>query len=158
MPNMPVAIRAAPGRSIGMRAWRSLRLISTMAPSTASGAMITLMPKAQRHEWLVVSQPPSTGPKATAAPAAAPQAAKAVARSRPWKMLESRARVDGTIRAAPMPSMTASPRISQPTVGERAAISEPTPNSDTPITNRRRWPKMSPRRPPMIRRLAKVSE
>ena len=88
----------------------------------------------------MVRKPPSTGPNATAAPAAAPQAAKALARSRPVKVLDKIARVDGVISAAPMPSTIASPRINIPTEFDTDASNEPSPNSEVPMMNRRRWP------------------
>ncbi len=88
----------------------------------------------------MVRKPPSTGPNATAAPAAAPHAAKALARSRPWNVFDSNAKLAGVINAAPIPSITASPRMSVPTEWEIEAISEPTPNSVVPMMNMRRWP------------------
>ena len=48
---MPTAMSAAPGRSILMRrAPRSPRRMNNIAPRIASGAMITLIRNAQRHE------------------------------------------------------------------------------------------------------------
>ena len=48
-------------------------------------------------------KPPTTGPDAAATPAVAPQAANAVARSRPWNVLDRIASVAGSISDAPMP-------------------------------------------------------
>ncbi len=71
-------------------------------------------------------KPPTTGPNAAATPAVAPQAANAVARSRPWNVVDRIASVDGSINDAPMPSMIASPRMSCGTDVETDATSEPT--------------------------------
>ena len=46
-------------------------------------AMGTLMRKAQCHEALVVSHPPTSGPMAAMPPMVAPHTAKAIARSLP---------------------------------------------------------------------------
>ena len=70
-------------------------------------------------------KPPTTGPEAAATPAVAPHVANAVARSRPWKVVERIASVAGSISDAPMPSMIASPRIIMPTECETDASSEP---------------------------------
>ena len=124
----------------------------------ASGAMITLIRNAHRHEKSVVSRPPTTGPRPAAEPAAAPQAAKAMARPRPWKVFESSAKVDGSISDAPMPSIRASPTIRLATFHETEASSDPAANSAAPTMNTRRCPYTSPRRPPIMRNVAKVSE
>ena len=103
-------------------------------------------------------KPPTTGPNATATPAVAPHAANAVARSRPWNVLERIASVAGSMSDAPMPSMIASPRMSCGHRTARAtAMSEPTPNSAAPMMKMRRWPYTSPSRPPMMSSVAKVS-
>ena len=101
-------------------------------------------------------KPPTTGPDAAATPAVAPHAANAVARSRPWNVVERIASVAGSISDAPMPSMIASPRIIMPTECETDASSDPTPKNAAPITNIARWPYTSPRRPPMISNVANV--
>ncbi len=62
-----------------------------------------LMPNAQRHEKLVVSQPPSSGPSAAVPPMVAPQMPKAMPRSRPRKVALSRDSEVGSIIAPPMP-------------------------------------------------------
>ena len=54
--------------------------------------------------------------------------------------------------------MMASPKTSVGTELATDARSEPTPNSAAPTMNMRRGPKRSPSRPPMISRLANVSE
>ena len=106
----------------------------------------------------MVRNPPINGPSATAAPAVAPQTANAVARSWPWNVDERMPSVAGIISDAPMPSMIASPKISTGTDWASDASSEPTPNSAAPMMNIRRAPKRSASRPPMISRLANVSE
>ena len=84
-----------------------------------SGATITLMMKAQRHEKLVVRNPPTRGPQAAASPAVAPHAAKAVARSRPLNVPDRIASVAGSSSDAPRPSMIASPTIREADRGRR---------------------------------------
>src|SRR5215207_8941364 len=101
--------------------------------------------------------PPSTGPSAAPAPTVAPQAPKAVARSRPWNVVEMIDNVVGSISEAPMPSMIASPTIRLGMSHESAASNEPAPNSAAPMMKIRRWPNTSASRPPMMSRLAKVS-
>ena len=81
-----------------------------------------------------------TGPRATATPSTAPHAANAVARSWPWKLLVRIPSVAGSIRDAPMPSITASPTTSITTPVDSAATSDPTPNTAAPIMKRRRAP------------------
>ena len=88
----------------------------------------------------MVRKPPTTGPKATAAPATAPHTANAFERSLPVKVVDRMASVAGSISDAPMPSMRLSPSRS---VGTEVAIdarNEPTPNSAAPSVNIRRAP------------------
>ena len=141
-------IRLAAGRSRGM---------NTSAATMASGATITLIPNAHRHVALVVRIPPSTGPRARPTPTVAPHAPNAVARSRPWNVVDRIDNVAGSMSDAPMPSINASPTMRLGTFHESAARSDPPQNNAAPITKMRRWPYTSPRRPPMMRRLAKVS-
>ena len=105
-----------------------------------SGATITLMMKAQRHEKFVVRNPPTSGPQAAASPAVAPHAAKAVARSRPLKVPDRIASVAGSSSDAPRPSMIASPTIRDATDVDVAAMNEPTPNRAAPTMKMRRCP------------------
>ena len=104
----------------------------------------------------MVRKPPSSGPNATAAPMTAPQAANAVARSRPTNVLDMMPIVAGSMSEAPAPSMIASPITSTTTPVDSEASSDPAPNSAAPTMNMRRAPKMSPSRPPMISSAAKV--
>ncbi len=84
--------------------------------------------------------PPTTGPNAAATPAVAPQAANAVARSRPRNVTERIASVAGNISDAPMPSITASPITSSGTDVDTDARSEPAPNSAAPTMKTLRCP------------------
>ena len=59
--------------------------------------------KAQRQEKSVANQPPKTGPTATMPPIVAPQTAKAIPRSRPWKFAFTKDRVVGSTIAPPTP-------------------------------------------------------
>ena len=106
----------------------------------ASGATITLIRNDHRQEKSVVNHPPITGPKAAATPAVAPQAAKAVARSRPVKAPDRIDNVVGIINEAPIPSMIASPAMSSPTEVDIEASSDPTPKRAAPIMKILRWP------------------
>ncbi len=119
--------------------------------------MITLMRNAQRHEKSVVRNPPTTGPSPAADPATAPHAANAIARPRPRKVFDSSASVVGSMSDAPRPSMTASPSTRLATFHESDASSEPAVNNAAPMMKTRRCPKMSPSRPAMMRKVAKVS-
>ena len=85
-------------------------------------------------------KPPTTGPNAAATPAVAPHAANAVARSRPWNVVDRIASVDGSISDAPMPSMIASPTTSCGTEVDTDATNDPTPKSAAPMMKMRRWP------------------
>src|SRR4051794_29440104 len=129
--NEPAAISAAPNTSSRGRApVRSSGRIDSRAPPTRSGVRITLIPKPHRHEYSVVSQPPTIGPKATDAPATAPHAANAVCRSGPeGNVVDRTDSVAGIIIEAPMPSMSASPTNSVGTDVDTVASSEPTPNT-----------------------------
>ena len=63
-----------------------------------------------------------------------------MARSCPSNVVDTTESVAGSMIAAPMPSMTASPRMRLPTFQESAASSEPLPNSAAPTMKTRRWP------------------
>ena len=102
--------------------------------------------------------PPTSGPNATDAPATVPHAANAIARSGPSNVVDRIESVAGISSDAPMPSMIASPSTSMGTECDTDASSEPTPKITAPTMNMRRWPYMSPRRPPMISSVANVSE
>ena len=106
----------------------------------------------------MVRNPPTSGPNATDAPATVPHAANAIARSGPSNVVDRIDSVAGIISDAPMPSMIASPSTSIGTECETDASSEPTPKIAAPTMNMRRWPYMSPSRPPMISSVANVSE
>src|SRR5450432_2133558 len=95
----------------------------------ASGAITRLMRNDHRHEKLVVRNPPITGPSAAARPITAPQTANAVARSRPWNVVEMIASVAGIISDAPIPSMRASPSTRLGTDHDTDASNEPAKNS-----------------------------
>ncbi len=116
------------------------------------------MRSAQRHEYCVVRNPPTSGPNATDAPATVPHAANATARSAPTNVVERMESVAGISSDAPIPSMIASPSTSMGTECDTDASSDPTPKMTAPTMNVRRWPYISPSRPPMIRNVANVSE
>ncbi len=96
--------------------------------------------KTEPHQKCSSSTPPTTGPRAAPAVAAAPQMPIAVARSRSsGKRVRISDSVDGMIVAPATPS-SARARISQPAVGEYAASSEAAPNAVEPISSRRLRP------------------
>ena len=64
----------------------------------------------------------------------------------------------GIIKAAPMPSMMASPIIIMPTEVDIDVMNEPTAKITAPKTNMRLRPKRSPRRPPVMVKAASMSE
>ncbi len=99
----------------------------------------TLMPKAQRHEKSVVSQPPSSGPTATMPPIVEPQTAKAMPRSRPVNVALRIDSVVGRTMAPPMPCRMRETTSRSP-VGERAARTDATAKTITPVASRRRRP------------------
>ena len=86
----------------------------------------------------MVRKPPTTGPRAAPTPTVAPHAANAVARSRPWKVVEITASVVGSMSEAPIPSIRASPTMRLGMPHDNAASNEPPPNSAAPITKMRR--------------------
>ena len=107
----------------------------------ASGAMIDV--DAERPAPRVVRREEAADHRAriaAATPAVAPHAANAVARSRPWNVLDRIARVHGSISDAPMPSMIASPMTSSGTPLDTDAMNEPKPKSAAPMMKMRRWP------------------
>ena len=71
-----------------------------MMTMSASGGLIQKM---SRHEKLVVSHPPSTGPTAAMPAMVAPQMPNAVARSRPLKLAFTSDSDVGRIMAPPTP-------------------------------------------------------
>ena len=76
------------------------------SPVTITAPTKTLIPKAQRHEYDVVSHPPSSGPTAAIPPMVEPHTANAMARSRPTNVAFSVDRVEGSSIAAPRPWTT----------------------------------------------------
>ena len=114
------------------------------------------MPKAQRQENSVVSQPPSSGPTAAMPPMVEPHTANAMPRSRPRKvalMIES---VVGRIIAPPTPCASRA-RMRMPPSGALAASTEDAANTITPTTMTLRRPKRSARLPKTSSRAANTS-
>ena len=116
----------------------------------------TLMPKAHRHEYAVVSHPPSSGPTAAMPPIVEPHTAKAMPRSRPWKVALSVDRVEGRIIAPPTPCTTRAMMSAEPE-SANAAQTEASMKMITPMTSMRRRPNRSPRVPKTSSRAAKTS-
>ena len=102
-----------------------------------------------------VRKPPSTGPMASAradTPAHVPIALPRSCAGKAFVMIDS---VAGIISAAPTP-WTARPATSHESVGERPMAALDAAKITTPARNIRRRPKMSPRRPPVTSRTAKL--
>ena len=114
------------------------------------------MPKAQRQEKSVVSQPPKSGPTATMPPMVEPHTAKAIPRSLPWKLALTSERVVGSTMAPPTPWSTRE-RMSRSPVGANAAMTDATPKITRPNTNNRRRPKRSDSAPKTKISAAKTS-
>ena len=103
-----------------------------------------------------VRNPPTTGPIERAraeTPAQVPIALPRSEAGKAWVTIDS---VAGIISAAPMPC-TARETISIVESTARPAVAEVSAKMITPVRNMRRRPKMSPRRPPVAIRTAKVS-
>lgn len=84
MPPNPSTDSSAPTRSLPRADDSSLDSgTRRRVPATTAILSGMLMPNAHRHEYEVVSQPPSSGPSAAVPPIVEPHTAKAIARSRP---------------------------------------------------------------------------
>src|SRR5699024_1347509 len=92
------------------------------APARTSTPIGTLTRKIQGQEQELVSQPPSSGPRAAAPDITAPHTPKAAARSGPRKVASTVERVEGRISAPPMPW------------SRRAAIRAPAPPASAAST------------------------
>ena len=102
--------------------------------------------KIPRQLQPVVMIPPSTGPTATATPVTAPQTARAVPRSRPWKACASSASEVANMIAPPIPCPArASTRKTGPFAS--AQSSDPAVKIARPIANSSLRPKMSASEP-----------
>ncbi len=123
---------------------------------TATTAIGTLSRKIDCHDTCSTRKPPTTGPIASAIALTPAQVPIALPRSfggNAFVMIDS---VAGIISAAPTPC-AARPTTSHVAVCEKAMKRLDAPKIATPIRNQRRRPKMSPRRPPVTSRTAKVS-
>ena len=127
------------------------------AMATRATAMTgTLIIRTEPHQKCSSSQPPVTGPRATAAPAVAAHTAIAAARSRgAVKTLTRMASVAGNISAAPTPIAARQP-ISSPGLSDHAARAENTANRTSPICIMPLRPNRSPMLPAAISRPAKT--
>ena len=123
--------------------------------ATAPTATGRLRKKIARQETSSVSQPPSTGPTASAMAETPAQVPIALPRSSGGNALEMIERVPGIMNAAPMP-WTAREATSQPSLGAKPIVAEASANTTTPNRNIRRRPKMSPSRPPVTSSTANV--
>ena len=131
---------------------------TTRAMATSATAITgTLIMSTDPHQKCSSSQPPVTGPSATATPDVAAQMAMAIARSLgARKTLTRMARVAGNISAAPTP-ISARQMMSSPALPENAANPENTANRTRPICMTPLRPKRSPMLPAAISRPANTS-
>ena len=113
--------------------------------------------KIQGQVKLVVSQPPSNGPTAAIPEMTAPQMPKATARSFPRKVALTVERVEGRIKAPPIPWTTRA-AINEPASEAREASKLPPIKMTSPATNKRRRPNLSLSRPAVSSRAAKTTE
>ena len=148
---------AMPGRStffetVSSRDSSAANSVTITAP-TATGR---LRKKIARQETSSVSQPPISGPSASAIADTPAQVPIALPRSSGGNALAMIDSVPGIMNAAPTP-WTAREATSQPSVGAKPIVAEATAKTTTPNRNIRRRPKMSPSRPPVTSSTANVS-
>ncbi len=124
--------------------------------TTASAATGTLRKKIDCQETFSTRKPPTTGPMARARALTPAQVPIALPRSCAGKALVMIERVAGIMKAAPMP-WAARPATSHASLCESPMKALDRPKTTTPKRNMRRRPKMSPRRPPVTSRTAKLS-
>ena len=145
----PAVSARMPGTSIWRLAVSSRdSWVANSVTTTAPTATGRLRKKIARQETSSVSQPPTSGPSASAIADTPAQVPIARPRSSGGNVLEMIESVPGIISAAPTP-WTAREATSQPSVGARPIVAEAAANTTTPMRNTRRRPKMSPSRPPV---------
>ena len=130
--------------------------VAKRVTATAPAATGRLRKKIARQETYSASAPPTTGPMASASAETPAQVPIALPRSSGGKVTVMIERVAGIMNAAPTPWI-ARPATSAPWLGARPMAALERANTTTPKRNIRRRPKMSPRRPPVTSRTAKVS-
>jgi hypothetical protein len=130
--------------------------VAASVTNTAAAATGTLRKKIDCQETLSTRKPPTTGPMASARALTPAQVPIALPRSWGGKALEMIESVAGIMKAAPMPC-AARPPTNQASDCEKPMKALERPNTMTPKRNIRRRPKMSPRRPPVTSRTAKLS-
>ena len=145
----------------GMSTWWSVvssrdSRVANSVTTTAPTATGRLRKKIALQDTYSASAPPTTGPMASASAETPAQVPIALPRSSGGKALVMIDRVAGIMKAAPAP-WTARPATSRPWSGARPIAALDSANTTTPNRNIRRRPKMSPSRPPVTSRTAKVS-
>src|SRR3954453_20270641 len=152
----PAIDRPVPGRSIlgdsGPRELGRRRL----APIRHAAKTGRLMRKMLLQAKCSIRKPPEIGPIAMPSPDTAAQAAIAFGRSLDGKMFVRIDSVVGMLPAAPSP-MRAREAMSVVASVERAAKTDPSPNTTNPDMRARLRPKRSPRLPAASRRPANTS-
>jgi hypothetical protein len=148
----PMPPQSIVGWVLSSRDSRVANSVTITAP-TATGRF---RKKIARQDTYSASAPPTTGPIARARADTPAQVPIALPRSSAGKVTVMMDSVAGIMKAAPIP-WTARPPTSQPWSGDSAIAALETANTTTPKRNMRRRPNMSPRRPPVTRRTAKVS-
>ena len=130
--------------------------VAASVTTTASTATGTLRKKIDCQETFSTRKPPTTGPMASARALTPAHVPIALPRSWGGKALVMIDRVAGIMKAAPIPC-AARPATSQASLCESPMKALERPKTMTPKRNIRRRPKMSPSRPPVTSRTAKLS-
>lgn len=153
--NEAAVTKTTPRGSTGARGpcCSSTRARAMAMIATASGR---LSQKIHGHEIPCTTAPPSGGPNATAAPAAAAKTPRARGRSRGSNAPVSSPSASGITKAAPAPC-NARAAISTPALGATAHATDAAPNSPTPSVNIRLRPYRSPSAAALISSTAKLS-
>ena len=153
----PIDRVTIPGQSIECRVLSSRdSCAANSVTATAPAATGRFRKKIARQDTYSVSAPPTTGPIASASADTPAQVPIALPRSSGGKVTVMIESVAGIMNAAPTP-WTARPAISQPWSGASPIAALDSANTTTPKRNMRRRPRMSPSRPPVTSRTAKVS-
>ena len=152
----PAIDRPVPGRSSLGESGSRESGTSAKAPIRHAATTGRLIRKMLLESKCSSRKPPEIGPIATPSPDTAAQMAIAFGRSFDGKMFVRIDSVVGMIAAAPRP-MSAREAMSMVASVERAASTDPSPNTTNPDASARRRPKRSPRLPAASSRPANTS-
>jgi hypothetical protein len=110
-------------RGLCAAGWSTMRRVNSRMITT----MTTSPANTQRQEKNVVTNPPISGPAATAMAPAAAISPYTAERRELGKFAATSATIAGMISAAPRPSSTDQPMSRTVSVGDIAVVSDPTP-------------------------------